>query len=64
MPKITIENKIIIEEISSLVSKILNKKELDSLVDTKDIETQIDQLLYKLYDLSPEEIIHIESQFH
>ncbi len=43
-----------------LVEQILDKKEREE--DTTDLEAQIDQLVYELYDLSEEEIKIIESE--
>lgn len=48
------------QEIENLVTEILNKKEKDFKSDTTEFETQIDQLVYQLYDLSEEEIAIIE----
>ena len=47
-------------EIIQLVEQILDKKEREE--DTTDLEAQIDQLVYELYDLSEEEIKIIESE--
>jgi type II restriction/modification system DNA methylase subunit YeeA len=46
--------------ISSLVSKIIETKKQNSSADTTALETQIDQLVYQLYDLTEEEIKIIE----
>jgi hypothetical protein len=43
-----------------LVDKILSKKTSDSESDTSKLEKQIDELVYKLYDLTEEEIKIIE----
>ena len=43
-----------------LVDKVISTKK--ELADTTEIETQIDQLVYKLYDLTEEEIKIIESK--
>jgi hypothetical protein len=50
------------EIIEALVDQILSKKSQDNSADTKDLETQIDQLVYKLYDLTEEEIKIIETR--
>jgi adenine-specific DNA-methyltransferase len=42
-----------------LVDKVISTKK--ELADTTEIETQIDQLVYKLYDLTEEEIKIIEN---
>ncbi|MFA5877380.1 MAG: Eco57I restriction-modification methylase domain-containing protein [Candidatus Paceibacterota bacterium] len=56
VPK-TIESKMI-DQISNLASKILTQK--NNGVDTSELEKQIDGLVYKLYDLTPEEIGIVE----
>lgn len=43
-----------------LVDRILDAKKISE--DTTELEKQIDQLIYKLYDLTPEEIALIESK--
>lgn len=44
-----------------LVDQILTLKKQNKDVDTKNLESQIDQLVYKLYDLTPEEIEIVEN---
>lgn len=44
-----------------LVDQILNIKKQNKDADTKNLESQIDQLVYKLYDLTPEEIAIVEN---
>jgi len=51
---------LIIKQIEELVDVILDLKREDTNKDTKDLESQIDQLVYKLYDLSEEEIGIVE----
>ena len=46
--------------IISLVDKILAVKKANPQADTADLEKQIDQLVYKLYNLTPDEIATIE----
>jgi hypothetical protein len=46
--------------IATLVDQILETKAADSDADTTDCEKDIDQLVYKLYDLRPEEIRIVE----
>lgn len=53
-----IEQKLVIE---NLVDEILNQKKEDPNTDTSDLESRIDQLVYQLYDLTPEEIAIIEA---
>ena len=49
------------KKIGTLVDQILTKKSQDNSDDTTDLESQIDQLVYQLYDLTEEEIKIIES---
>jgi len=44
-----------------LVDKILTSKQKDPNVDTSALEKQIDQMVYKLYSLTPEEIEIVEN---
>ena len=44
-----------------LVDQILNAKKLDPNADTTALEAQIDQIVYQLYELTPEDIKIIES---
>jgi hypothetical protein len=50
--KFTNESK---EKIINIVNKILSIKKKDPQTDTTELETQIDELVYDLYDLSSEE---------
>ena len=43
-----------------LADQIIDLKQTDKSADTSDLETQIDQLVYQLYDLTEEEIKIIE----
>ena len=45
-----------------LVDQILTAKQKDPDVDTSALERQIDQMVYKLYDLTPEEIEIVEGK--
>jgi adenine-specific DNA-methyltransferase len=49
------------KEIEGLVNQILSMKKQSSTADTTELENQIDQLVYQLYDLTPEEINIIET---
>ena len=49
-------------QIIEIVEKILSKKQQSSLIDTSKLERQIDDLVYKLYNLTPEEIAIIEQK--
>lgn len=44
-----------------LVDQIISIKKQNKGADTKNLESQIDQLVYKLYDLTPEEIEIVEN---
>ncbi len=46
--------------ITAIVDKILNAKKSDPKADTTALETEIDQLVYQLYELTAEEIKIIE----
>lgn len=52
-----IQNKIIL-----LAKNIIIKKSKDKAADVKEIESQIDQMVYKLYGLTDEEIKIIEGK--
>lgn len=67
IPPTTPQNKPIIEKIELLVDEILEQKKAastGSATDTTAIETQIDQLVYQLYDLTDEEIAIIEGSIN
>jgi len=48
--------------IENLVSEIISLKAKDKEIDTTDLEKQIDQLIYKLYELTEEEIKIVEGK--
>ena len=48
--------------IDTIVGKIMIAKESNRRAKTKELEAQIDQLVYELYNLSPEEITIIEDK--
>jgi restriction endonuclease S subunit len=48
------------EKIETLVDQILTKKAQDPSADTTNLENQIDQLVYQLYELTEEEIAIVE----
>ncbi len=56
IPPISSSNQSIISQIEWLVDDILDMKKWDSKSDTSDLENQIDELVYRLYDLTSEEI--------
>ena len=49
-------NKALSDEIISLVEQILDSKAKDPTKDTKELESKIDFLVYKLYNLNEKEI--------
>jgi hypothetical protein len=59
---ITSSNKPIVQQIELLVDKILAAKKENKNADTSEWEREIDQLVYKLYDLNEEEIRIIENK--
>lgn len=61
IPQITESNKPLCDEIIKCVDKILESKAKDSTLDTSKLESQIDSLVYKLYNLSDDEIKIIEN---
>ena len=60
IPKITKENQNLVDELVKLVNQILALKAENSSADTSQLECDIDNLIYKLYNLSPKEIEIIE----
>jgi len=62
IPSITKENMKIIQRIEDLVDRIIATKKSNQKADTKDLEEQIDELVYKLYDLTAEEIKIVEAK--
>ncbi len=56
MPIVTPDNQVIVNQIESLVDQILDLKKQNPNKDTSSLESQIDKLVYKLYDLTDEEI--------
>ncbi|MDY5184657.1 TaqI-like C-terminal specificity domain-containing protein, partial [Helicobacter trogontum] len=62
IPKIDSTNKALSDEIISLVEQILDSKAKDPTTDTKELESKIDFLVYKLYHLTNDEIKIIENK--
>lgn len=62
IPSITPVNQDIVNQIENLVDQILTAKKLNPNADTAQLEKQIDQLVYQLYDLTEEEIAIIEGK--
>ncbi|HPZ75253.1 MAG TPA: TaqI-like C-terminal specificity domain-containing protein, partial [Candidatus Pacearchaeota archaeon] len=60
LPPITQSNQSIVSQIESLVDKILAAKKENHAADTSEWEKDIDELVYKLYDLTEEEIAIVE----
>ena len=60
IPKIDSANQSIADKIIALVEEILEKKKQDSATDTTELESQINKLVYTLYNLTDEEIELIE----
>jgi type II restriction/modification system DNA methylase subunit YeeA len=54
------QNSSVIDKIEELTDEILTTKKQIISVDTQELEKQIDQLVYKLYDLTPQEIAIVE----
>jgi hypothetical protein len=50
------------DEIGRLANQILMAKRRDEKADTTALDRQIDELVYKLYDLTPGEIKLVENQ--
>ncbi|EAJ6153347.1 class I SAM-dependent DNA methyltransferase [Campylobacter lari] len=62
IPKINSKNEKLANELISLVDEILVLKEQDKKADTKTQEDKINSIVYKLYNLSEEEIKIIEDK--
>ena len=60
IPPITPANELIVKQIEALVDKILADKKENPNADTSELEREIDMLVYKLYDLTEEEIMMVE----
>lgn len=62
IPKINSKNKKLADELISLVDEILKVKEQDKNANTQELENKINFLVYKLYNLTEEEIKIIEGK--
>ena len=62
IPQITESNKPLCDEIIKCVDRILESKAKDSTLDTSKLESKIDSLVYKLYNLTNDEIAIIDSK--
>ncbi len=60
IPMVTSENEVVVRQIEDLVDTIISIKKQDKLKDTSRYECEINQLVYRLYELSSEEISVIE----
>ncbi len=61
IPKITKSNQKIADRIIALVDDILESKAKDSATNTRNLESEIDSLVYQLYNLTDEETRIIET---
>ncbi len=61
VPVINESNANLKDKMEKLVDQILTLKKQNKDADTKNLEHQIDKLVYKLYDLTPEEIEIVEN---
>ena len=62
IPFINQNNEIIKDQIASLVDKIILSKQQNPQADTSDLENQIDIMVYKLYDLTYDEVKIIDPE--
>ncbi|EAL1699471.1 class I SAM-dependent DNA methyltransferase [Campylobacter coli] len=62
IPKINSKNEKLANELINLVDEILKAKEQDKNVNTQELENKINSLVYKLYNLTEEEIKIIEGK--
>jgi adenine-specific DNA-methyltransferase len=59
-PPVTPENQSLVAQIEALVDQILARKRGNPNADTRDLERAIDDIVYRLYDLTPDEIRLVE----
>ncbi|ELH5471150.1 class I SAM-dependent DNA methyltransferase, partial [Campylobacter coli] len=62
IPKINSKNEKLTNELVSLVDEILKAKEQDKNANTQDLENKINSIVYKLYNLTDDEIKIIEGK--
>ncbi|BEJ67082.1 hypothetical protein B10307_00330 [Campylobacter coli] len=62
IPKINSKNEKLANELISLVDEILKAKEQDKNANTQELENKINSIVYKLYNLTEEEIKIIEGK--
>ncbi|HOV54332.1 MAG: class I SAM-dependent DNA methyltransferase [Thermotogaceae bacterium] len=60
IPIVTSENEMVVRQIEDLVDTLISIKKQDVLKDTSRYEREIDQLVYRLYELTDDEISVIE----
>ncbi|MGL2633445.1 DUF7149 domain-containing protein [Helicobacter pylori] len=60
IPKITTKNQELAQKITDCAERILKAKEKDPKANTQELEKEIDALVYRLYNLTDEEIKTIE----
>ena len=60
IPPITEANQHLVTQIETWVGQILAAKDTDPDADVSELENEIDQIVYLLYDLTPEEIAIVE----
>ena len=60
IPPVTEANQHLVTQIEDKVDKILDAKDDDPAADVSELENEIDQIVYLLYDLTPEEIAIVE----
>jgi len=63
IPKITLDNKKYVQKIENLVDQILIIKKQNKDTNTKNLEEQIDKIVYKLYELTYDEVLIIDKDF-
>ncbi|MGB4749701.1 MAG: Eco57I restriction-modification methylase domain-containing protein, partial [Bacteroidales bacterium] len=62
IPPITPSNQPIVSQIEALVDKILSAKKSNPQADTSQLEKEINNLVYSLYDLTEEEVRIVENK--
>ncbi|HIC9279076.1 TPA: hypothetical protein ACW34S_001432, partial [Campylobacter jejuni] len=62
IPKINSKNQKLVDELINSVDEILKAKEQDKNANTQELENKINSLVYKLYNLTEEEIKIIENK--
>lgn len=60
VPLITSRNEPIVNKIEEIINKIIELKRINSKVDTKEFEEEIDHRIYSLFELTKDEISVIE----